>query len=106
MGKTTLRWAALLGMSLLGGCGGSGGSTASDPPPLDGAAPPVTVTFKSYCSEQVAVYQTDPSGSACTPVDVAGPVTPAAGGANAYSASTSGGPACVSARRSPSRVPS
>ncbi|MBM4246027.1 MAG: hypothetical protein FJ148_19875 [Deltaproteobacteria bacterium] len=69
MGKTTLRWAALLGMSLLGGCGGSGGSTASDPPPLDGAAPPVTVTFKSYCSEQVAVYQTDPSGSACTPVD-------------------------------------
>ena len=98
MAQTTLHRAAILGLSLLAACGNG---SQSPPPVLDGAEPaaPVTVTFKNYCAGELAVYQTDPSGSSCDQIDVSGPVTPATGGASAYSASTSGGPECATGTR-------
>ena len=91
----------LAGAILLAGCAGDGGGSGGDDD-LNGSGSSFTVTvaFQSYCQSQtVTVYQTDTSGSSCTPVDVSTPLQPAAGAANAYSASTTGMPDCAQGTR-------
>jgi hypothetical protein len=100
--QRTFRGVALAGAILLAACGGGGSGSVEEDDDLNGGGPSaaVTVAFQSYCQgETVTVYETDPSGSSCTPVDTSGPVTPAVASPNAYSASTSGSPDCSQGTR-------
>jgi len=94
--KRALRGALLLGVAVLAGCGDRPEESLG----LGGSSPvAVSVTFKSYCAgDNVQVYQTSPTGSSCTLIDVTDPITPAAG-ANAYSASITGSPDCTQGTR-------
>lgn len=94
---------ALVAVAAAVGCGD--GST----PPMDteyvprddglvvGSAPAVTLEFSNHCATQVEAYATDSTGASCSLVP--NMVTPTAGSANAYSASTSGSGECATGTR-------
>jgi hypothetical protein len=75
------------------GCGEDDDNNGGDGPIFNGELPPVEVTFKNYCTDDVTVYETDASGSTCT--KVTSPVQlPLGGVPNPFSASTTGNPEC------------